>query len=147
MSAERSSRADYPVFIEIATRWKDNDVYGHLNNVVYYELLDTVVNRHLIEQGVLDPASSGQIGLVVESGCKYFAALSYPEVIDVGLRVTHIGNSSVRYEAGAFGKGADSPAAEVFFVHVYVDAKTRRPKPLPDDFRAVLGALQNFPSP
>lgn len=142
MSGAQSSRADYPVFMEIATRWQDNDVYGHLNNVVYYELLDTVVNRHLIEAGVLDPASSDQIGLVVESGCKYFASLAYPEIIDVGLRVAHIGNSSVRYEVGAFAKGEDQPAAEAFFVHVSVDAKTRRPKPLADDFRAVLEGLR-----
>lgn len=142
MSGAQTGRTDYPVFIEIATRWQDNDVYGHLNNVVYYELLDTVVNRHLIEAGVLDPTTSGQIGLVVESGCKYFASLAYPEIIDVGLRVTHIGNSSVRYEVGAFAKGADTPAAEAFFVHVYVDAKARRPKPLPDDFRAVLERLR-----
>ena len=142
MSGARTSRADYPVFMEIATRWQDNDVYGHLNNVVYYELLDTVVNRHLIEAGVLDPATSDQIGLVVESGCRYFASLAYPEVIDVGLRVAHIGNSSVRYEVGAFARDSDTPAAEAFFVHVYVDAETRRPKPLPDDFRKVLEGLR-----
>ncbi len=141
MSGAQTSRADYPVFMEIATRWQDNDVYGHLNNVVYYELLDTVVNRHLIEAGVLDPASSDQIGLVVESGCKYFSSLAYPEVIDVGLRVAHIGNSSVRYEVGAFAKGEDQPAAEAFFVHVSVDAASRRPKPLMSDFRAVLTKL------
>jgi acyl-CoA thioester hydrolase len=142
MSGAQTGRTDYPVFIEIATRWQDNDVYGHLNNVVYYELLDTVVNRHLIEAGVLDPATSDQIGLVVESGCKYFASLAYPEIIDVGLRVTHIGNSSVRYEVGAFARDTDTPAAEAFFVHVYVDAKTRSPKSLPDDFRKVLEGLR-----
>jgi acyl-CoA thioester hydrolase len=141
MTANRTSRADYPVFMEIATRWQDNDVYGHLNNVVYYELLDTVVNRHLIQAGVLDPATSEQIGLVVESGCRYFASLAYPEIIDVGLRVAHIGTSSVRYEVGAFGKGEDQPAAEAFFVHVSVDAKTRRPRPLTPAFRAVLENL------
>jgi acyl-CoA thioester hydrolase len=141
MSTDRTMRADYPVFMEIATRWQDNDVYGHLNNVVYYELLDTVVNRHLIEAGVLDPATSDQIGLVVESGCKYFASLAYPEIIDVGLRVAHIGNSSVRYEVGAFARGDDQPAAEAFFVHVSVDAGTRRPKPLTERFRAVLEGL------
>ncbi|WP_421789977.1 acyl-CoA thioesterase [Hyphobacterium sp.] len=142
MSDGLANRADYPVFFEIATRWQDNDVYGHLNNVVYYELLDTVVNRHLIEAGVLDPETSDQIGLVVESGCKYFASLAYPENVDVGLRVAHIGNSSVRYEVGAFAKGADTAAAEAFFVHVYVDAETRRPKPLPDAFRAVLVSIR-----
>jgi len=142
MTAIRTSRADYSVFMEIATRWQDNDVYGHLNNVVYYELLDTVVNRHLIEAGVLDPATSEQIGLVVESGCRYFASLAYPEIIDVGLRVAHIGTSSVRYEVGAFAKGEDQPAAEAFFVHVSVDAKTRRPRPLEDGFRVVLEGLR-----
>jgi acyl-CoA thioester hydrolase len=136
------TRSAYKAFFEIATRWQDNDVYGHLNNVVYYELLDTVANRYLIEQGVLDPETSDQIGLVVESGCKYFASLAYPEVIGVGLRVAHIGNSSVRYEVGAFANGSDTAAAEAFFVHVYVDAKTRRPKPLTDEFRAVLDKLR-----
>lgn len=142
MSSAPATRADYAVFHEIATRWQDNDVYGHLNNVVYYELLDTVVNRHLIEQGVLDPATSDRIGLVVESGCRYLASLAYPEPVEIGLRVAHVGRSSVRYEVGAFAKGADTAAAEAFFVHVYVDAKTRRPAPLREDFRAGVEALQ-----
>lgn len=142
MSRAAATRAAFPAFYEIATRWQDNDVYGHLNNVVYYELLDTVVNRHLIEAGVLDPDTGDQIGLVVESGCRYVASLAYPDIIDVGLRVAHIGNSSVRYEVGAFGKTSETAAAEAFFVHVYVDAKTRRPKPLPEAFRRVLERLR-----
>ena len=141
MSAPRGQRADYKVFIEIATRWHDNDAYGHLNNVVYYELLDTAVNRFLIEAGGLDIESGEQIGLVVESGCRYFAALAFPEIIDVGLRVAKVGNSSVRYEVGAFAQGEEDAAAEAFFVHVYVDRETRRPQPIGEAFRAVVERL------
>ncbi len=141
MSAPRGQRAEYSVFFEIATRWHDNDAYGHLNNVVYYELLDTAVNRYLIEAGVLDIENGDQIGLVVESGCRYFAALAFPQIIDIGLRVSKVGNSSVRYEVGAFAQGENEAAAEAFFVHVYVDRETRRPQPIGDAFRAVVEGL------
>jgi len=141
VSAPRGQRADYSVFFEIATRWHDNDAYGHLNNVVYYELLDTAVNRYLIEAGVLDIENGDQIGLVVESGCRYFAALAFPQIIDIGLRVCKVGNSSVRYEVGAFALGENEAAAEAFFVHVYVDRGTRRPQPIGDAFRAVVEGL------
>ena len=99
--AEREAphrRADYPHALVITTRWMDNDVYGHVNNVVYYSYFDTVVNGYLMREGVLDPASSPVIGLVVETGCKYFASLTYPETVTAGLRVAKLGRSSVRYE-------------------------------------------------
>ncbi|MDP9043823.1 MAG: acyl-CoA thioesterase [Pseudomonadota bacterium] len=115
----------------IATRWADNDAYGHINNVAYYSYFDTAVNRYLIEGGVLDITRGAVIGLVVESHCNYFAPLAFPEPLEAGLRVRALGRSSVRYEIGVFA--ADSPwcAACGHFVHVYVDRATRRPAPLP----------------
>ena len=124
-------RRAYRHFSPIATRWMDNDAYGHINNVVYYSYFDTVVNRYLIEAGVLDVQRSPVIGLVVETHCNYFAALTFPQVVDAGLRVAHIGASSVRYEIGLFGSGEPLTAACGHFVHVYVDRETRRPQPLP----------------
>lgn len=134
-------RADYAHSREIPTRWMDNDVYGHVNNVVYYAYFDTVVNGYLIDAGVLDYAGGAVIGLVVETGCRYFEPVSFPETVTAGLRVARIGTSSVRYEVGLFRDGADSAAAEGFFVHVYVDSRTHRPTPLPDRLRAALGPL------
>ena len=124
-------RDAYRHFSSISTRWMDNDAYGHINNVVYYSYFDTVVNRYLIEAGVLDVAQGAVIGLVVETHCNYFAPLSFPQVVDAGLRVAQIGASSVRYEIGLFGGGAPLSAACGHFVHVYVDRATRRPAPLP----------------
>lgn len=131
-------RAAYPVWREIATRWADNDVYGHVNNTVYYQWFDTAVNAWLIEAGLLDIANGDPIGLVVETGCRYAAPLSYPEPIEVGLAVESLGTSSVRYRLGIFAKGADSAAAEGHFVHVYVGRESRRPVPLPETWRAKL---------
>lgn len=142
MKPGRARRAGFPVFQTLTTRWNDNDVYGHINNVVFYEFLDTVVNRHLIEAGALDIEAGDQIGLVVESGCRFHAPLGFPQVLDAGLRVGHVGNSSVRYEVALFAEGSDEAAAEAFFVHVYVDRETRRPKPLGDGFRKVVEALR-----
>lgn len=139
--ASRDTRADYRAFSDITTRWMDNDVYAHVNNVVYYSWFDTVVNGHLIEQGVLDYAAGQTVGLVVETGCQYFAPISFPDRVRGGLRVARIGNSSVRYEVGLFRNGDDEAAAQGHFVHVYVDRATRRPVPLPDALRAVLQAL------
>jgi len=119
----------------------DNDAYGHVNNVVYYSWFDTAVNAYLIEQGVLEVVNSATIGLVVETHCNYFAPLSFPQTVDVGLRVAHRGTSSVRYELGIFGSG-DLAAAQGHFVHVYVDALTRKPVPLPASFISVLDALR-----
>jgi len=124
----------------IATRWSDNDVYGHVNNVVYYSWFDTAVNAYLMEQGVLDIHSGSIIGLVVETQCNYFAPLAFPEVVTSGIRVAKLGNSSVRYEIGIFGQG-DVTAAKGHFVHVYVDRLTRKPVPLPNDLRQLLETL------
>lgn len=140
--AQRSLRSDYARMRQITTRWMDNDVYGHVNNVVYYSFFDTAVNATLIEEGLLDPVSSAVIGLVVETGCKYAAPLSFPEDVEAGIRVAKIGTSSVRYEVGLFKPGLEEVAAEGFFVHVYVDAATRRPTSLPAPLRAFLETLQ-----
>jgi acyl-CoA thioester hydrolase len=134
--------SDYRAFSDITTRWMDNDVYAHVNNVVYYSWFDTVVNGHLIEQGVLDYVAGRTVGLVVETGCQYFAPISFPDRVHGGLRVAHIGSSSVRYEVGLFRNDDDEAAAQGHFVHVYVDRDTRRPVPLPAELRAVLQALQ-----
>lgn len=137
----RSRRSDYKHFLPLQTRWADNDVYGHVNNVAYYGFFDTMVNEYLITEGGLDIHKGDVIGLVVETGCRYFAPLEFPQKLEGGLRVGRIGNSSVRYELAIFKDGEDAPAAEGHFVHVYVDRKTRRPAPLPDAFRKALELL------
>jgi acyl-CoA thioester hydrolase len=139
--AQPRPRSDYVVFLPIQTRWSDNDMYGHVNNVSYYGFFDTAVNAWLIEQGVLDPLNSPVIGLVVETGCQYFAPLSFPQALQAGLRVARLGSSSVRYEVGIFAEGADLTAAHGHFVHVYVDSASRRPAPLPVALRSVLQTL------
>jgi acyl-CoA thioester hydrolase len=131
------SRADYAYSLVLPTRWNDNDVYGHINNAVYYEYFDTLVNRWLIENELLEIGNSETIGLVVETGCAYFAPLTFPDAITAALRVTKIGGSSVRYEIGLFGD-ADVAAARGHFVHVYVDEETRRPTPISDVMRSKL---------
>ena len=135
------TRSAYPVFRAITTRWMDNDVYGHVNNVVYYSWFDTAVNAWLIEQGVLDIHGGDTIGLVIETRCNYFASLAFPQTIEAGIRVARLGNSSVRYEVGLFAQGESSAAAQGHFVHVYVDRQTRRPAPLPAPLRAALQKL------
>ncbi|SMG13779.1 acyl-CoA thioesterase [Paraburkholderia susongensis] len=134
-------RAAYPYFLSITTRWMDNDVYGHVNNVVYYSYFDTVVNEYLVRAGVLDFEHGATIGLVVETQCNYFAPLVFPDRIDAGLRVVRLGTSSVRYEVGLFREGDAEPAAQGHFVHVYVDRATRRPVNLPAGLRAALEPL------
>ena len=136
-----TARADYKHFLPLQTRWADNDIYGHMNNVVYYGLFDTIVNDYLIKAGALDIHNGAVIGFVVETGCKYFAPLEFPQKLDGALRVAHIGNSSVRYELAIFREGEDAPAAEGHFVHVYVDRETRAPVSLPADLRAALETL------
>jgi acyl-CoA thioester hydrolase len=131
-------RAGYRHFLVIPTRWMDNDVYRHVNNVVYYSYFDTAVNHFLIEQGVLDIEHSPVIGLVVETACQYFAPIAFPDVVSAGLRVGKLGTSSVRYEIGIFRNGEDSASAQGHFVHVYVDRATRRPAPLTVDLRNAL---------
>jgi acyl-CoA thioester hydrolase len=134
--------AAYPHLTEIATRWMDNDAYGHVNNAVHYSFFDTTVNAWLIARGALDVAASPVVGLVVETGCRYFAPLAYPEPVTVGLRVAHVGRSSVRYELALFGRGCASAAAQGHFVHVYVERATRRPvERLPEELRRALEPL------
>ena len=136
MSAEhrapRESRAAYARLVPLTTRWGDNDVYGHVNNVVYYAFFDTAVNGILVEAGALDIARSPVIGLVVETGCRYFAPVSFPDRITAGVRVAHLGRTSVRYEIAIFRDDEAEAAAQGHFVHVTVDRETRRPALLPE---------------
>ncbi|MGV1046647.1 acyl-CoA thioesterase [Limnohabitans sp.] len=136
-----SSRDEYKHFTLITTRWMDNDVYGHVNNVVYYSWFDTAVNATLIEKGVLDIHGGSTIGLVIETQCNYFAPLAFPQTIDAGIRVAKLGTSSVRYEVGLFAQDEPLCAAKGHFVHVYVDRETRRPVPLPPALKAYLETL------
>ena len=135
------SRGRYRVFQTITTRWADNDVYGHVNNVVYYSWFDSAVNSHLIDQGALDIHDGDTIGLVVETQCNYFAPLAFPQKVEAGIRVARLGGSSVRYEVGLFAQGEPLTAAHGHFIHVYVDRHTRRPVVLPAKLRSVLEVL------
>ncbi|MGB6055366.1 MAG: thioesterase family protein [Burkholderiaceae bacterium] len=141
MREQASTRADYRHFHPITTRWMDNDVYGHVNNVVYYSWFDTAVNQLLIASGVLDVERSPVIGLVIETRCTYFQAVSFPERVTAGVRVAHLGNSSVRYEVGIFREDERAAAAQGHFVHVYVDRDSRRPAAVPAPMRALLEPL------
>jgi acyl-CoA thioester hydrolase len=138
----RASRGDFRHFTTTTTRWSDNDAYGHLNNVVYYSLFDTAVNEALIRAGHLDIARSPSFGVVVETGCRYFEPLAFPEAIQVGIAVSHIGRSSVRYEIGVFKESALEAAAHGHFVHAYVDRDTRRTVEIPPEVRAFLSELR-----
>jgi acyl-CoA thioester hydrolase len=131
-------KGDYPHRLPIQTRWMDNDVYGHVNNVVYYSYFDTVINRWLIDEGGLDIHGGTVIGLCVESRCAYLRALAFPDALEAGLRVAHLGRSSVRYEIAIFTAGDDAAAAQGEFVHVFVDRATRRPVELPPHLREAL---------
>jgi acyl-CoA thioester hydrolase len=133
--------ADYPHRMTIPTRWHDNDVYGHVNNVEYYSFFDTVINEYLINAGGLDILRGEAIGLCAESHCAFTAALVFPEPVEAGLRVGHLGTSSVKYEIGLFGSGGDVPAATGWFVHVFVDRASRRPVPIPEPIREALARL------
>ena len=135
------TRQRYRHFRSLPTRWMDNDVYGHVNNVVHYSFFDTVVNQYLIEQGALDIATSPVIGLVVETHCNYFRPIAFPDIVHAGLRVAQIGSSSVRYEIGLFRNDEPDSAAQGHFVHVYVDRATQRPAPLPPGLRQALAPL------
>jgi len=141
-----SARAGYPHFQAITTRWKDNDIYGHVNNVEYYSYFDTVINTYLIRQGGLDIHGGAHIGFCVESHCRYDGPLEFPDTVQAGLRVVKLGNSSVRYEIGLFREDDDQPAAEGWFVHVFVDRATRRPAALPEQLRAALTKLLKEPA-
>jgi acyl-CoA thioester hydrolase len=134
-------RSAYPHFLAIGTRWKDNDVYGHVNNVEYYSFFDTVINEFLIRVGGLDIHQGAVIGLCVESQCTFKQSLAFPDAVDAGLRVTKLGTTSVTYDVGLFRDGAPDPAALGRFVHVFVDRENRRPVPLPDHLREALGGI------
>ena len=141
MVVERTSRDAYRHFTTLTTRWADNDAYGHLNNVVYYSLFDTAVNAALIEAGLLDVERSPVVGLVAETGCLYFEPLAFPDTVEAGLRVAHVGRSSVRYEIAIFKTGALQASAQGHFVHVYVDRASRQPVAMPPGVRQFLNSL------
>jgi acyl-CoA thioester hydrolase len=140
--SETRAREHFRHFHRIETRWADVDTYGHVNNVTYYSYFDTAVNAYLLRQGGLDPQRSDVVGLVVETGCTFKKSLRFPEAVDVGLRVSRIGTSSVAYEIGIFREGDPEPAALGRFVHVYVERATQRPTPVPAEQRAALERLQ-----
>src|SRR5437016_5072109 len=135
------SRADYPHHLPIATRWMDNDVYGHVNNVVYYAYFDTVINRWLVDEGGLDIQGGDIIGLCVDSRCVYLRPVAFPDALTAGLRVAHLGRSSVRYEIAIFKDGDDAAVAQGEFVHVFVERARRRPVAIPERVRAALVRL------
>ena len=136
--APQRSRDEYRHFAPIQTRWMDNDVYAHINNVTYYSYFDTIVNAYLVNERALDIAASEVIGLVVETACSYFAPAAFPDALEGGLRVARVGTSSVRYELGIFRQAERAPVAEGHFIHVYVDRDTRRPVSLPGALRTAL---------
>ena len=135
------SRSDYAVFYPITTRWSDNDVYGHVNNVTYYSYFDTVANRYLIEEGGLDISDGRIVGYVVNSGCQYHAPITYPESIEAGLRVDKLGNSSVQYGIGIFKEGSDEAVAHGHFVHVFVERAENQSVPIPESLREALAKI------
>ena len=141
MDRPAETKGSYPHLFELATRWADNDVYGHVNNATYYSYFDTAVNRFLIDHGVLDLAGSDVFGVVVETGCRYSRSIAFPDLLDIGVRVARIGSSSVRYELAIFRREDPDPAATGHFVHVYVDRTTRKPVPVPQAVREVLAKL------
>ena len=134
-------RTHYRWFMAIATRWADNDAYGHVNNTVYYQWFDTAVNAWLVEAGLLDIEKGDPIGLVVETGCTYFAPLNFPGDVEVGIGVERLGNSSVTYRIGVFDTGSAGASAQGHFTHVYVDRQSRRPAALPSEWRDKLENL------
>jgi len=136
-----SNRSEYNYFTKVSTRWNDNDIYGHMNNIIYYALFDTAVNKWLINNKLIDIKNGKNIGLIVQSGCDYFSSFSYPDVIDAGIRVTKIGTSSVRYEVGLFKETEQNASADGFFIHVYVDRKTNIPLPIDYNFNKALDTI------
>ncbi len=136
-----ATRADFSTFQTLTTRWFDNDIYGHMNNAVHYQLFDTAVNGYLVQQGLLDPRAGTNVFLVVETGCRYHAELAFPDLIDAGIAVTRLGRSSVHYRIGLFRNSGSSAAAEGHFIHVNVSRQSRRPEPIDDRTRAALQAL------
>jgi acyl-CoA thioester hydrolase len=134
-------RSAFPHFLAIQTRWMDNDVYGHVNNVQYYSYFDTAVNQFLIERGVLDIYNGQVLGFVVDSGCSYFSPIAFPDTVHAGIRVAKLGSSSVRYEIGIYRNDDARPAAAGHFVHVYVDRASKRSVPIPNPVREVLESI------
>ena len=137
-----TTRDHYRAFSTLTTRWIDNDIYGHMNNAVHYQLFDTAVNGHLLEQGALDPRGGAGVFLVVETGCQYFSELAFPDLVTAGIKLRKLGTSSVTYEVGLFRGEAKSAAAQGHFVHVYVDRETRRPMAMGGALRSLLEQLQ-----
>lgn len=135
-------RGDYKYLQPVTTRWHDNDIYGHVNNVTYYSYFDSAVNTYLIEQGGLDIHEGNVVGFVVSSSCDYFASIAFPERIEIGLRVGKLGNSSVQYELAVFKDGVEEACAAGRFVHVFVDRASNRPVSIPEPLRSALAALQ-----
>lgn len=133
--------SDFPHFSDITTRWNDNDAYGHINNVVYYEFFDTALNMYLVAQGALDIAHGKVIGLMVETHCNYFSAIAYPDKVRAGLRVKRLGTSSVTYEIGIFRNDETTASAQGHAVHVYVDRASNKPVPLPEVLKTALAKL------
>lgn len=132
----------YAYFQTMTTRWMDNDSYRHMNNTTYYSFFDTIVNQYLIENGALDIEKSPVIGLVAETTCRYFRSIGFPSKINVGLRVGHLGNSSIRYEIGLFKDDEDEASAQGHFVHVYVDRESGRPTAIPEKLKSVVAPLR-----
>ena len=141
MSPPTPQRADYRHFQPITTRWHDNDIYGHVNNVTYYSFFDSAVNGYLIERGGLDIHDGEVVGFVVSSSCDYFASIAYPDLIEVGLRVGKLGNSSVQYELAVFKAGEDEACAAGRFVHVFVDRASNQPVAIPAGLREAMEQL------
>ena len=139
--AEAPSRKDYSWFTAITTRWSDNDIYGHVNNVIYYSYFDSVANRYLIDEGGLNIHDGDTVGLVVNSGCDYYTPVAYPEALQGALRVDRLGNSSVQYGIGIFREGVDLACANGTFTHVFVDRASSRPVPIPPKMREALVAI------
>jgi acyl-CoA thioester hydrolase len=135
-------KSAYPYFQTMTTRWMDNDSYRHMNNTMYYSFFDTIVNQYLIENDVLDVEKSPMIGLVAETTCRYFKSIGFPSKINVGLRVGHLGNSSIRYEIGLFKDGEDEASAQGHFVHVYVERESGRPTAIPEKMKSVVAPLR-----
>ena len=141
MKKNPSHISEYNYFCELSTRWNDNDIYGHMNNIIYYALFDTAVNKWLIKNKLIDIKNGQNIGLIVQSGCNYFSSFEYPENINAGIRITKIGKSSVRYEVGLFKEKEELSSADGFFIHVYVDRKTNKPIALDYNFKNTLDTI------
>lgn len=136
-----SPRSAYRYFTRISTRWNDNDVYGHINNVIYFEFFDSAINKFLIDHQALDIVNSTMIGLVASNRCSYFSSIRFPDIVEIGISVSHLGNSSVEYEIGVFKNKDEMSSAIGRFVHVYVEKATHKPGPIPASIRSLLNGI------